>query len=472
MAITEREVIFNLFNKEEYVRKVIPFLRPEYFSSEVKPIFEEVHSYFTKYGTLPAKRVIEISLDERSDLPEQLYKTVMGNLNNLKASDYDLPWLIDSTETFCKDRAMYNALTESISIADGDTKKPKDFIPILLSEALAVSFDTKIGHDYFEDAEKRFEFYHNEQERISTDISIINRIIKGGFPRKTLSVFAASTGVGKSLTLGHFAKVFAQAGYNVVYFTMELSEEMVGERIDANMLDIKLDDIRTISKELYFKKMNFLRARQPGRLVIKEYPTGSANVEHFKAFLRELNIKKLFTPDIIIVDYLTICSSVKFFKGDAGSYFVGKAIAEEVRGLGCEQNAAVLSAVQFNRSGQNNSDSDLSNIAESAAIAMTADFVLGMISTDELRSMNQVMCRQLKNRFGDLNYYNRFIVGIDYPKMRVYEIDKDESAPPTKAQVKAERESEELYLTFKEEGDKFEKAMESTSKKSKFDGFT
>lgn len=469
MAITENEIVFNLFHNEEYARKVIPYVDVQHFSENFKPIYVEFKKFFTSYNAVPSIRIIESSLED-SSLTELQFNTIIQNLQSLSSNDYHTSWLVDNTEVFCRDVSIYNALTESISIADGKAKKPKEAIPALLSEAIAFSFDNKIGHDYLNDAEARYEYYQNGLSRIETDISVINLITRGGLPKKALTVLAASTGVGKSLIMCHFAKVLAERGYNVLYITLELSEEMIGERIDANMLDVPINDIRKLSKESFLKKIDFIKSRRPGRLIIKEYPTGGANVEHFRALLRELNIKKKFKPEILIIDYLTICSSSRYTKSETGSYFVGKAIAEEIRGLVVEQDAVGLTAVQFNRGGQNNSDSDLSNIAESSAIAMTSDLVLGMISTDDLRALNQILVKQLKNRFGDLNYYSKFMLGVDYGKMRIFELDPIDEGLPTQIKQTADHEIETLHKQFKEEGEKFNTAIKKSV--NKFSGFS
>lgn len=443
MILDETDVLFHLFNSEEYTRKVLPYLTEHYFSVSInKQIFKTFHDYYTKYNSLPSKNQIHLEIVNKSDVKQTIVDQLSESLNDLVGeTDIEMKWLVDKSEQFIKDKAIYNALLESIAIVDKKSKKSKDSIPELLSKALSVSFDHHIGHDYFNDASERFDFYNLVVDRVKFDMDVLNKITHGGLPKKTLNVFASATGVGKSLVMCHLASFYLSQGHNVLYITLEMAEERIAERIDVNLLDISLNDISGSSKDHYMKLINEQWKKTKGKLVIKEYPTSGANVEHFKSLLRELKIKKNFVPTILFIDYLTICSSARYKPGaDVNSYFIGKAIAEEMRGLAVEYELICISAVQFNRSGYNNSDSDITNISESAAIAMTADTLFGLISTEDLRKENRILVKQMKNRLGDLNYYSKFLIGVDYAKMRIYELDG------TKEIEDDEKQDEQCYV--------------------------
>jgi replicative DNA helicase len=426
MVLDDDGVLFHLFQSEEYARKVLPYIKPEYFSSEAhKHIFTHFNDFFIAYDNIPSKISIKLQLDNAFGIKEPVVNQINETLESLSGdTEANIAWLVDQTEKYTQHKAIYNAVFEVISIIDKKSKKSKDVIPELLSQALAVSFDQHIGHDYFDDAESRHDFYNKILERVVFDMDVLNKITHGGLPRKTLNVFASATGVGKSLIMCHLSSFYLAQGYNVLYITLEMAEERIAERIDVNLLDISLDEMAQLPKETFITKINKQWKKTKGKLIIKEYPTAGANAEHFKSLLRELQIKKGFVPDVVCVDYLTICTSSRYKPGtDVGSYFIGKAIAEEIRGLCVSNNLVGISAVQFNRGGYNNSDSDITNISESAAIAMTADTLFGLISTPELRKENKIMIKQLKNRLGDLNYYSTFLIGVDYSKMRIYELE-------------------------------------------------
>lgn len=420
-------IIFdNLINNEHYARRTIPFLRAEYFTTNYyTKLFTIVNDYVHKYNNLPTKEALYIELNNTDGLSEQEFKDCSDCIKQLAKPD-DLTqtdFLVDQTEKFCQDRAVYNAIRESIKILDDKTgKTSKGSIPQLLSDALAVSFDTNIGHDFLEDAQLRFEFYHDTEERIPFDLDMLNRITNGGLPRKTLNVLIAGSHVGKSLMMCHMAAANLAAGKNVLYITMEMSEEKIAERIDANLLDTRLDDLRDLPKDVYFKRVENVRKNTVGKLIIKEYPTSGAGSAQFKHLLNELTIKKNFKPDIIYIDYLNICSSSRVKQGPGvNSYTYIKNVAEELRGLAIEFNLPLVTATQTTRDGIYSSDIDMTNTSESISLAQLADFFLAIISTDELKALNQYMCKQLKNRYGDVGTNTRFVIGVDRPKMRLYD---------------------------------------------------
>jgi len=425
----ERTIIQNLVFNDDFARKVSHFLKPDYFHDTVeKVIFEEISTFINKYNNRPTKESLIIAIDEREDISSTQYTQAVEEISTLEDEHSDLEWLMDSTEKFCRDKAVYNAIMESITIIDDKTgKKTKSAIPDLLSDALAVSFDTHIGHDFLENADERFDFYHKTEERVEFDIDYLNEITKGGVPKKTLNIFLAGPGVGKTLAMTHIASNCLTQGNNVLYITMEMAEERIAERIDANLLNTTLNDLERLSRSAYEKKIERIRANTTGKLIVKEYPTASAHSGHFKALLKELSMKKNFVPDIIFIDYLNICASARFAGGSSSvnSYTYVKAIAEELRGMAVEYNVPVFSATQTTRSGYSNTDVGLEDTSESFGLPATADMMLALISTEELAELNQVMIKQLKNRYSDLNKNKRFVVGIDKAKMRWYNVEED-----------------------------------------------
>ena len=427
MERIETTIIKNLIFNEEYSRKVIPFIEPEYFEQRSeKIIYEEIVRFISKYDSAITVEALNIETDNRTDLTESEVKEVRDINNSLTESVVDGQWLLDSTEKWCRDRAIYLALMESIHIADGnDEKKNRDAIPSILSDALAVSFDNNVGHDYLNDYEERFKFYHQKENRIQFDLEYFNKITKGGLPSKTLNIALAGTGVGKSLFMCHMASASLMEGHNVLYITMEMAEEKIAERIDAHLLDVNIKDITELPKPMFDSKVNSIAKKTQGTLIIKEYPTASAHSGHFKSLLNELALKKSFSPDIIFIDYLNICASSRY-RGNANvnSYSYIKAIAEELRGLAVEANVPIVSATQTTRSGFASSDVDLTDTSESFGLPATADLMFALISTDELEGLGQIMVKQLKNRYNDPTIFKRFVVGIDRAKMRLYDCEQ------------------------------------------------
>jgi replicative DNA helicase len=428
MEKVETTILRNLLFNNEYCRKVLPFIKSEYFENlHEKVVFEEICKFIVAYEELATKEVLLIETEKRTDITEDTYKTICDYVSKLDDGHADLEWVSDTTEKWCRDRAIYLALMESIKIADGqDEKKNRDAIPSILQEALAVGFDNNVGHDYLNDFEKRFEFYHKKQERISFDLDYFNKITKGGMPNKTLNIALAGTGVGKSLFMCHVAASVLLQGKNVLYITLEMSEEKIAERIDANLLNINIKDIETLPKVMFESKVNSIAKKTQGTLIIKEYPTASAHSGHFRALLNELQLKKSFRPDIIFVDYLNICASSRY-KGNisVNSYSYIKSIAEELRGLAVEANVPIVSATQTTRSGSTNSDPDLTDTSESFGLPATADLMFALISTEELEQLGQIMVKQLKNRYNDPTMNKRFVVGIDRAKMRLYDVEQN-----------------------------------------------
>ena len=427
MEQIESTILKNLIYNEEYSRKSIPFIKPEYFEDrKEKIIFEEIISFIVKYDSSITIEALNIEVDNRTDLTEDEVKGIKEIITSLKESSVDQQWLIDSTEKWCRDRAIYLALMESIHIADGnDENKNRDSIPTILSDALSVSFDNNIGHDYLLNYEERYEFYHKKEEKIEFDLEYFNKITKGGLPNKTLNIALAGTGVGKSLFMCHFASSVLLQGRNVLYITMEMAEEKIAERIDANLLDVSIQDLTDLPKLMFDKKVNSISKKTQGSLIIKEYPTASAHSGHFKALLNELALKKSFKPDIIFIDYLNICASSRYKAGsNVNSYSYIKAIAEELRGLAVEANVPILSATQTTRSGFANSDVDLTDTSESFGLPATADLMFALISTEELEALNQIMIKQLKNRYNDPTIFKRFVIGVDRAKMRLYDCEQ------------------------------------------------
>ena len=427
MERIETTVLRNLIYNEEFSRKVIPFIEPDYFEQRSeKVVFEEITKFIVKYGSAITIEALNIETDNRTDLTEAEVKEVRDINNSLKDIPADYQWLMDTTEKWCRDRAIYLALMESISLADGqDDAKGRDAIPTILSDALAVSFDNHIGHDYLEDYEERYELYHKKEDKIQFDLEFFNKITKGGIPNKTLNIALAGTGVGKSLFMCHVASSVLLQNKNVLYITLEMAEEKIAERIDANLLNIPIQDITDLPKPMFDSKVVSLSKKTQGNLIIKEYPTASAHSEHFKALLNELSLKKSFKPDIIFIDYLNICASSRYRAGsNVNSYSYIKAIAEELRGLAVEANVPIVSATQTTRSGYGSSDVDLTDTSESFGLPATADLMFALISTEELETLNQIMVKQLKNRYNDPTIYKRFVIGIDRAKMRLYDCEQ------------------------------------------------
>jgi len=427
MERIETTILRNLIYNEEYSRKVIPFIEPTYFEQRSeKVIFEEITQFIVNYGSAITIEALNIEVENRTDLNESEIRDTREVCNSLDDSPVDHQWLLDTTEKWCRDRAIYLALMESISIADGqDEKKSRDAIPSILSDALAVSFDNNIGHDYLQNYEERYEFYHKKEDKIPFDLEYFNKITKGGLPNKTLNIALAGTGVGKSLFMCHQASSVLLQGRNVLYITMEMAEEKIAERIDANLLNVPIQDLTDLPKSTFENKVTKLSEKTQGRLIIKEYPTASAHSGHFKALLNELALKKSFRPDIIFIDYLNICASSRYRQGGSiNSYSYIKSIAEELRGLACEAEVPIVSATQTTRSGYGSSDVDLTDTSESFGLPATADLMFALISTEELEQLGQIMVKQLKNRYNDLAVNKRFIVGIDRSKMRLYDCEQ------------------------------------------------
>lgn len=423
----EKTILSNLLYNEEYFRKVFPYIKEDYFEeNSYKKIFDTYSDYVEKYKGLPSLEALKISIDQRKDVTETEYKEISEIVDSLVIDkNTKQEWLVEETEKFCQDKDLYNSIRKAILILDGKNKEfDKGAIPKILSDSLAINFDTHIGHDFLEEFEDRYDFYHQKEERLPFDIDILNKITKGGLPRKSMTTLLATTGGGKSLIKCHAAATALMYGKNVVYITMEMAEERIAQRIDANLLDISLDDLLDLPKNSYEKKINRLKEKTTGRLVIKEYPTGSAHAGHFRHMLNELRMKKGFVPDLICIDYLNICTSSRV-KGDANSYTLVKSVAEEVRGLAMEFNCAILTSSQYNRTGYGTSDVDLTSTSESMGTTHTSDAIFALISTEELESMGQLMIKQLKNRWGDISKYRKFVVGIDRSKMKIYNLEEN-----------------------------------------------
>ena len=427
MEKVESMILQNLIFNEDYCRKTLPFLKGEYFDDiNEKIIFEQISQFFIEYDTLVTKEILLIDTEKRRDITEDQYNQISQKVSNFEGRNVDYQWLLNTTEKWCKDRAIYLALIESVQIADGNhDKKLPDAIPSILSEALAVSFDNHIGHDYLQDYEERYETYHRKEDKIEFDLDYFNKITKGGLPNKTLNIALAGTGVGKSLFMCHVASSVLLQGRNVLYITMEMAEEKIAERIDANLLNVNIQDICDLPKTMFDRKVTNLSKKTQGTLIIKEYPTASAHSGHFKSLLNELALKKSFRPDIIFIDYLNICASSRYRgNSNVNSYSYIKAIAEELRGLAVEANVPIVSATQTTRSGYGSSDVELTDTSESFGLPATADLMFALISTEELESLGQIMVKQLKNRYNDPTIHKRFIVGIDRAKMRLYDCEQ------------------------------------------------
>ena len=426
----EQIILRNLLTDEKYMRKVLPFIKPDYFEGIYRILFKEAGKYVAKYNKLPAKEAFKVELDNSETLSGEKYSMAIDILPHLFSDErVDEQWLLDSTEKWCQDRAIYNAVMESISIIDGKHDSlTKGALPDLLSKALGVGFDRNVGHDYIENVEERYEFYHTEEDRIPFDLEYFNKITKGGVPNKTLNIALAGTGVGKSLFMCHVAAAALVEGKNVLYITMEMAEERIAERIDANLLNVPIDQLENMSKDQFTTKVADLARKTTGKLIVKEYPTGSAHTGHFRGLLNELKLKKQFEPDIIFIDYLNICASsrMKGMGGAINSYTYIKAIAEELRGLAVEFEVPIFSATQTTRSGYSNSDIGLEDTSESFGLPATADLMFALISTEELDKEGQIMVKQLKNRYNDPTNHRRFVVGIDRSKMRLYDVEESE----------------------------------------------
>jgi replicative DNA helicase len=426
----EQVILRNLVYNEEYLRKVIPFLKPEYFSDRTeRTIFDEISSFVSSYNTTPTIEAITLAIKEKKNLTDdqvEKCKDYIQELENTKTETSKIEWLLTQSELFCQEKAIYNAVLASISILDGkDKQQEKGAIPKLLSDALGVGFDTNIGHDYLDNADERYEFYHRKEKRIPFDLEFFNKITKGGLPIKTLNIALAGTGVGKSLFMCHVAAGCMVQGKNVLYITLEMAEEKIAERIDANLLNVTVDDLIKLSKEMYDKKVSRVRENTTGKLIIKEYPTASASTVHFRTLLNELHLKRSFVPDIIFVDYLNICASARIKPGaSVNSYTYIKSIAEELRGLAVEFGVPIVSATQTTRSGYTNSDPGLEDTSESFGLPATADLMFALITSEELEALNQIMVKQLKNRYSDPTTHKRFAIGIDRSKMKLYDVEQ------------------------------------------------
>ena len=421
-------ILSNLLYDEVYARKVLPFIRDEYFEERTdRVVFQQIAQYIKSYDGLPTKEVLHIEAEKRDDLTQDEFSLVENLIDALQESSSERVWAEDTTESWCKERAIYLALMKSIQIADGqDEKHSNDAIPDILKDALAVGFDQHVGHDYIDDSEGRYEYYHRKENKIEFDLEMFNKITAGGVSNKTLNIALAGTGVGKSLFMCHYASSVLLQGKNVLYVTCEMAEEKIAERIDANLLNTNIKEVAELPKTVFEKKVNKLREKTQGKLIIKEYPTASAHVGHFRSLLSELKLKKNFIPDIIFIDYLNICASSRYRTAvNVNSYNYVKAIAEELRGLAVEFDVPIFSATQTTRSGFTSTDPDLTDTSESFGLPATADLMIALISSDELEELGQIMVKQLKNRYNDPTYNKRFVVGIDRPKMRLYDCEQE-----------------------------------------------
>ena len=423
----ETLILKNLLLTEEYPRKVLPFIKQEYFEDRTDQIiFDLTSKYFVKYSAVPTVEALTIEVGKLSTLSDDQFKQIHQTLESFDKEVTELDWLVDTTEKWCQDRAIYLALMESIKIADGnDQKKSPDARPSILSDALGVSFDNHIGHDYIDDYEERYESYHRVETKVPFDLDFFNKITKGGLPNKTLNIALAGTGVGKSLFMCHVASSVLLQGRNVLYITMEMAEEKIAERIDANLLNVDIQQLSQLPKIMFENKITALSKKTQGKLIVKEYPTASAHAGHFRALLNDLALKKAFRPEVIFIDYLNICTSQRFRNASVNSYTMVKSIAEELRGLAVEFNVPLVSATQTTRSGYGSSDVDLTDTSESFGLPATADLMFALISTEELEEQNQIMVKQLKNRYYDPTLNKRFVVGIDRAKMRLYNVEQE-----------------------------------------------
>jgi replicative DNA helicase len=426
----EKTILRNILTQDDFMRKVLPFVQKKYFEGVYRELFDQVTKFVTKYNKLPTLEAFKIELDEVTTMNEEMYTHALDILPDIfTPKEEDSEWLLNTTEKWCQDRAVYNAIMESIQIIDGKHQQlTKNAIPDVLQKALAVCFDTNVGHDYLENVEERYDFYHEQEERIPFDLEYFNEITKGGLPNKTLNIALAGTGVGKSLFMCHSAANCLSQGRNVLYITMEMAEERIAERIDANLLNVPIDQLDHLSKPMFLDRVSAIRDKTDGKLIIKEYPTGQAHTGHFRALLNELRLKKSFKPDIVFIDYLNICASsrMKSMGGAINSYTYIKSIAEEVRGLAVEFDVPILSATQTTRSGYTNSDPGLEDTSESFGLPATADLMFALVTSEELESLNQIMVKQLKNRYNDPNHNKRFVIGVDRSKMKLYDVEQSE----------------------------------------------
>ena len=457
----ENTTLSNLISNERYARKVLPFIKGSYFGvREEKVVFEEITKFVDKYNKIPTKTVLEIELEGREDLTDIEHKKVVALIESLDSSDVDFEWLVDTTEKFCKDKAIYNAIVDGIKIIDGnDKERTPEAIPEILTEALGVSFDSSVGHDYLDDSETRFDYYHKVEEKIPFDLEFFNRITKGGLPPKTLNICLAGTGVGKSLFMCHVAANCLSQGKNVLYITLEMAEERIAERIDANLMNISMEDLHDLPKTMFQDKIAKITKKTSGKLIVKEYPTASANSSHFRGLIKELAIKKSFKPDIVFIDYLNICASSRF-KGaqNVNSYMYIKAIAEELRGLAVETNVPFMSATQTTRTGFVSSDVGLEDTSESFGLPATADFMFALISNEELDGLNQILVKQLKNRYNDPTANKRFVIGVDRSKMRLYDVENNaQKELVDNGQKKDIPGFDQTSFGFKSKAEKYEK---------------
>jgi len=426
----EQIILSNLCYNEEYLRKVIPFLKPEYFSrNEDRIVFNKIATHTETYNAAPSKQALMIAVTDDKAVTESEFSEIQAIVETLDTEDADSQWLLDETEKFCKDKALYNAVMESIGILDGRNKDlSKDAMPSILSEALSVGFDNNVGHDYIENADERFDFYHRLEEKLPFDLEMFNKITNGGLSNKTLNVALAGTGVGKSLFMCHMAAANIAAGKNALYITLEMSEERIAERIDANLMNLPIGQLKDLSKSMFDDRISKLNEKIQGRLIVKEYPTASAHAGHFKSLLNELKLKRNFRPDIIFVDYLNICTSSRFRAGSsANSYTIIKSIAEELRGLAVEFDVPIVTATQTTRGGYNNSDVELTDTSESFGLPATADLMLALISTEELEQLGQIMVKQLKNRYADPTTNKRFMIGVDRARMKLFDLEDSQA---------------------------------------------
>jgi replicative DNA helicase len=437
MQRIEEVILSNLINNEEYARKVVPFIKDEYFDSRVdRLLFNDINKFLVKYNACPDQTVLKIHAEEHK-LSKTEYEEMLQVIDALTYESDNTEWLISKTEQFCKDKALYQAIMQSIHIIDGSEKElSKEALPGILQEALSVSFDKNVGHDFALKVDDRYEFYHHKEERIPFDLEMFNIITKGGLTKKTLNVALAATNVGKSLFLCHYAAAAMKKGYNVLYITLEMSEERIAERIDCNLMNLSIDEMYTMTKREYEMRMGQILAKTNGRLIIKEYPTASAHAGHFRMLLDELRTKKNFVADIILIDYINICAPQRFkMSANINTYVAVKTIAEELRGLAVEFNVPILSATQTNRGGAGSSDVEMTDTSESFGLPMTVDFLFALVRTEELDELNQIMIKQLKSRYNDVNFHKRFVVGVNIKKFKLYDVEKPTSNLTTDAKA-------------------------------------
>lgn len=443
----ETTILSNLLKDDGYLRKVLPFIKPEYFTDWTeRKVFQHIGKFVDEYNAAPTTEALHIIMQNDKTLTEEEFSQMSEVVSSLSQEEINKDWLLNETEKFCKDKAVYNAIVQSIQIIDGKNEKfTSEAIPDILKDALGVSFDNSVGHDYLTDSDDRFDFYHRVEERIPFDLEMFNKITKGGLPNKTLNIALAGTGVGKSLFMCHMAASSMSQGKNVLYITMEMAEERIAERIDANLMNVTVDDLKNLPKQMFDDRISRIRNKTEGKLIIKEYPTASAHSGHFRALLNELNLKKNFIPDIIFIDYLNICASSRFkMSGSVNSYTYIKGIAEELRGLAVEFNVPIVSATQTTRSGYGNSDVELTDTSESFGLPATADFMFAIITNEDLEKLGQLLVKQLKNRYNDPSQHKRFMIGVERAKMRLYDLD----ISAQKNLVQEDRKSEPEKPTF------------------------